>query len=78
MADKVELIAYADRLGGDLPGLHEVLRGQFQFLDDVGRFVQNRLRIESSDLGSTIPPGERNGPGAPAGAHIDDAGSFQG
>ena len=27
MADKVELIAYADRLGGDLPGLHEVLRG---------------------------------------------------
>lgn len=27
MADQVELITYVDRLGGDLPGLREVLRG---------------------------------------------------
>ncbi len=27
MADRVELITYADRLGGTLPGLHEVLSG---------------------------------------------------
>jgi sucrose phosphorylase len=27
MADKVELITYADRLGGDLPGLRDVLNG---------------------------------------------------
>lgn len=27
MADKVELITYADRLGGDLPGLRDVLHG---------------------------------------------------
>jgi len=27
MADQVELITYTDRLGGDLPGLREVLRG---------------------------------------------------
>ena len=27
MADTVELITYADRLGGDLPGLREVLHG---------------------------------------------------
>lgn len=32
MADRVELITYADRLGGDLPGLHRVLTGP---LDDL-------------------------------------------
>ncbi len=30
MPDDVELIAYADRLGGDLPGLQQVLKVQFQ------------------------------------------------
>ncbi|MEO6999720.1 MAG: sucrose phosphorylase [Terracoccus sp.] len=32
MADRVELITYADRLGGDLPGLREVLRGRLRGL----------------------------------------------
>ena len=51
MGDAVELIAYADRLGGDLPGLREVLRGPLRGLFGGLHVLPFFLPYDGADAG---------------------------
>ena len=51
MADKVELITYADRLGGDLPGLRDVLNGPLAGLFDGVHLLPFFTPYDGADAG---------------------------